>query len=107
SGDVRRGARHARHPVCLHRRLAATGCRLRDVSTARADPAGIHPDAQVASVGGPAMRASVAGRRRGSGIASPLVYRLQRWGVEAACLVLGFVLLVWTVAPIYNMWEIA
>jgi len=49
------------------------------------------------------MSVTTSGRR----IASPLHYRLQRWGVEALCLLLGFILLVWTVAPLYNMWEIA
>src|SRR5271170_4276202 len=50
------------------------------------------------------MSATTAGHRK---ISSPLVYRLQRWGVEAVCLAIGFVLLVWTVAPLYNMFEIA
>ena len=40
-------------------------------------------------------------------IGSPLHYRLQRWGVEAVCLLIGAVLLVWTLAPIYNMFQIA
>ena len=38
---------------------------------------------------------------------SKLHYRLQRYAGEAAALVLGFVLLIWSVAPIYNMWMIA
>ena len=38
---------------------------------------------------------------------SPLVYRLQRFAVEAMCLALGFVLVVWSLTPIYNMWKIA
>jgi multiple sugar transport system permease protein len=50
------------------------------------------------------MSATTAGKRQ---FGSPLHYRLQRWGVEALCLLLGFVLLVWTVLPIYNMWQIA
>jgi multiple sugar transport system permease protein len=45
------------------------------------------------------MSATTAGRR----IGSPLFYRLQRYGVEAACLALGFILVVWSVMPIYNM----
>jgi multiple sugar transport system permease protein len=36
-----------------------------------------------------------------------LHYRLQRYGVEAACLLLGFLLAVWSLTPIYNMWLIA
>jgi multiple sugar transport system permease protein len=40
-------------------------------------------------------------------IASPIVYRLQRWTVELLCMVLGFALLFWSLAPIYNMWNIA
>ena len=36
-----------------------------------------------------------------------LHYRLQRYGVEAACMLLGFVIVVWSLIPIYNMWMIA
>ena len=49
------------------------------------------------------MSATTDGRQ----MRSPLHYRLQRYGVEAACLALGFVLVVWSVTPIYNMWMIA
>ena len=38
---------------------------------------------------------------------SKLHYRLQRYVVEGACLLLGFVLLVWSITPLYNMWLIA
>lgn len=38
---------------------------------------------------------------------SKLHYRLQVYAVEAACLVLGFIILVWSLSPIYNMWLIA
>ncbi len=38
---------------------------------------------------------------------SKLHYRLQRYAIEAACLVLGFVIVVWSITPIYNMWLIA
>ena len=39
---------------------------------------------------------------------SPLYYRLQRYGGarRRAC-ALGFVLVVWSLTPIYNMWMIA
>jgi multiple sugar transport system permease protein len=43
----------------------------------------------------------------GSRLHSRLHYRLQRYGVEAACLLLGFLLVVWSLTPIYNMWLIA
>jgi len=46
-------------------------------------------------------------RTPGRSIASPIVYRLQRWTVELLCVVLGFALLFWSLAPIYNMWNIA
>jgi multiple sugar transport system permease protein len=36
-------------------------------------------------------------------IASPLYYRLHRYAVEAACMLLGFVIVVWSITPIYNM----
>ena len=34
-------------------------------------------------------------------------YRLQRYAVEAACLLFAFVLVIWSITPIYNMWLIA
>jgi multiple sugar transport system permease protein len=46
------------------------------------------------------VSATTAGHRR---IASPLYYRLRRYAVEAASIVLGFVLVIWSVTPIYNM----
>ena len=45
------------------------------------------------------MSATTAGRR----IGSPLSYRLRRYAAEVACMALGFVILVWSVTPIYNM----
>ena len=50
------------------------------------------------------MSATAAGSRQ---IRSKLHYRLLHYAAEAACLVIGFVILVWSVAPIYNMWLIA
>jgi multiple sugar transport system permease protein len=47
--------------------------------------------------------AMATGTRR----ASKLHYRLRRYMVEAGCLALGFVLVVWSVMPIYNMVMIA
>jgi multiple sugar transport system permease protein len=38
---------------------------------------------------------------------SRLHYRLQRYAVEAVCMVLGFAIVVWSITPIYNMWLIA
>ncbi|MBV8614647.1 MAG: carbohydrate ABC transporter permease [Acetobacteraceae bacterium] len=49
------------------------------------------------------MSATVPSRR----VASARRYRIRRYLVEAACLALGFVLLVWSVLPIYNMVMIA
>ncbi len=49
------------------------------------------------------MSATITGRR----IHSRLFYRLQKYAGEAACLALGFVLVVWSITPIYNMWMIA
>ena len=40
-------------------------------------------------------------------IRSPLNYRLQRYGGEAVALVFGFLIVIWSVIPIYNMWVIA
>jgi multiple sugar transport system permease protein len=50
------------------------------------------------------VSAIAASHRR---IASPLHYRLHRYAVEAACMMLGFVLVIWSVMPIYNMFMIA
>jgi multiple sugar transport system permease protein len=50
------------------------------------------------------MSATVADRRT---IRSPLFYRLQRYAIEAVCLLLGLILVIWSVTPIYNMWLIA
>jgi len=49
------------------------------------------------------MSASIVTRR----IRSPMVYRIQRYGVEAASILFGLVLVVWSLTPIYNMWKIA
>jgi multiple sugar transport system permease protein len=38
---------------------------------------------------------------------SKLHYRLQHYAVEAACMVLGLAIFVWSLTPIYNMWLIA
>ena len=40
-------------------------------------------------------------------IGSPLYYRVHRYAVEAACLALGLVLVIWSITPIYNMLMIA
>lgn len=53
------------------------------------------------------MSATTLGRRRSAGLHSGLYYRLRRYLVELLCLALGFVLLIWSIAPIYNMWSIA
>src|SRR6185437_2555748 len=92
----------AGHPLCLHRGTAAAGRGGGDVGAAAADPAGDPVDAEAADVGGSAMSATVAPRRH-----SRLRYRMNRWTVEAASIVLGVVLVVWSVTPIYNMIVIA
>ncbi len=53
------------------------------------------------------MSATALGHRRSAGLHSGLYYRLRRYLVELLCLALGFVLLIWSIAPIYNMWSIA
>jgi multiple sugar transport system permease protein len=50
------------------------------------------------------MSATTASSRR---IRSKGHYRLQNYAVEAACIALGFVIFVWSLTPIYNMWLIA
>ena len=49
------------------------------------------------------MSATTSGSRRHT----RLHYRLQRYAVEAACLVLGLAIVIWSLTPIYNMWLIA
>jgi multiple sugar transport system permease protein len=44
---------------------------------------------------------------RVSGRHGPARYRLQRRGIEAAGVLLGLLLALWSVLPIYNMWKIA
>ena len=52
--------------------------------------------------------AAITTRKRASSrLHTKLHYRLQRYAMEAACMVLGFVLVVWSLTPIYNMWLIA
>jgi multiple sugar transport system permease protein len=46
------------------------------------------------------VSATTAGHRR---IASPLSYRLRRYWTELVCGLVGFVILVWSILPIYNM----
>jgi len=50
------------------------------------------------------MSATTGGSRR---LHSKLHYRLQRYAGETACLLLGLVIFVWSLTPIYNMWLIA
>ena len=52
-------------------------------------------------------RATTVGRRKGSSLHSVLYYKLSRYLVEALCLLLGAAIFLWSLAPIYNMWEIA
>jgi multiple sugar transport system permease protein len=49
----------------------------------------------------------MSGRVAGGRLHSPLHYRVRRYGMEAACLLLGVVLFIWSVTPVYNMWKIA
>ena len=49
------------------------------------------------------MSATTAGRR----LASPRAYRLRRYLMEAVCLAFGFLLLIWSLLPIYNMVSVA
>ena len=49
------------------------------------------------------MSATVSNRR----LHSKLYYRLQRYASEGICLLLGFVIVIWSLTPIYNMWMIA
>jgi multiple sugar transport system permease protein len=50
------------------------------------------------------MSVTTAGPRRRR---SKLFYRMQRYAAEMGCLLIGFVIIVWSFTPIYNMWLIA
>jgi len=51
---------------------------------------------------------AIAGRSPASvRIHSRRHYRLRHHATEAACMFLGFVIVVWSLTPIYNMWMIA
>jgi multiple sugar transport system permease protein len=49
----------------------------------------------------------VSATTSGSRLHTKLHYRLRRYAVEAACIVLGVALVIWSLTPIYNMWLIA
>jgi multiple sugar transport system permease protein len=53
------------------------------------------------------MSATTAGRHVSHRLHSRLHYRLQRYAVEGACMLLGFALVIWSLTPLYNMWLIA
>jgi multiple sugar transport system permease protein len=38
---------------------------------------------------------------------TPLAYRMRRYGGEAGAMLIGVVIFIWSLAPIYNMWVIA
>ena len=112
SGDVHRGAGHTGHPLCIHRGAAAPRCGGGLDRTAGAHSPGLPADAKAPHVGGATMSATTAGGRVRSTtarkqLATPLHYRLQRYLVEAVSLLLGFVLVIWSITPIYNMIMIA
>jgi len=54
-----------------------------------------------------ASSATAATPRVSSRLHGKLHYRLQRYAVEGACMLLGFFIVVWSITPIYNMWLIA
>lgn len=39
--------------------------------------------------------------------ASPMSYRLRRYAGEGGAILLGAIIFLWSIAPIYNMWVIA
>src|SRR6266498_3486797 len=102
--DARAG--DARHPQRLRDRSPAPGRGGRDVGAAAGDPAGDRPDAQAPHRGGAAMSTIAADARLAPSRAltrTRRAVRRRRYLSNAGVLVLSVMLLVWTLAPIYNM----
>ena len=104
ASHVHGSSRHSRHPVCLHHRVAASWRRHRHDRLAGAHTTGLHTDAQAPDERGAVVSVTVAGTRRRQ---SKLHYRLHRYAVEGACMLLGFAIVIWSLTPIYNMVVIA
>src|SRR5262249_7688071 len=96
-------AGHAWHSLCPRLCPAAAGCRRNAVGSAGADPHRATAHAQGPHAGGAVVSLAPS---PGRPVRAP-GYRLRRHLVEAASLVLGAVLLIWSLLPIYNMLLIA
>src|SRR5580765_1553595 len=96
-------ARHARHPLRLRRRPTIARRRGRSVGPPGTDPDCDHPDAHAPDQGGAVV--SVA-RTSGSQVLRRRD-RLRRFLTEGASVILGVALLIWSLAPVYNMLLIA
>src|SRR5437867_11698250 len=105
AGELDARAGDARHPQRLRDRPPAPRRGGRDVGAAAGDPAGDRPDAQAPYRGGAAMSTITADARLSSRALtrahSPV--RRRRYLRNAGTLVLSGVIVVWTLAPIYNM----
>ena len=103
AGGLHGRAGDARLPLRLRHRQAGARRRRGDVGAPGADPDRDRPDAQAADERGAAMSIAAGfppmpARRR---------YRLRRALTEAGSVMLGVVLLIWSLLPVYNMLLIA
>src|SRR5713101_4806279 len=101
--DARAG--DARHPRRLRDRSSAPRRGGRDDGAAVGDPASDRPDAQAPHRGGAAMSTIAAEARLSSRAVSRAhsAVRRRRYLNNAGTLVLSVMLVVWSIAPIYNM----
>src|SRR6266853_3515424 len=101
--DARAG--DARHPRRLRDRSSAPRRGGRDAGAAVGDPASDRPDAQAPHRGGAAISTIAADARLSSRALSRAhsSVRRRRYLNNAGTLVLSVVLVVWSLAPIYNM----
>src|SRR4029077_8163530 len=103
AGNVHRRAGHARHPLRVRSRPARARRSSNVIGPAGADSAGDRADAQ-----GPGNGGSVVSVAPSFGWPARWPrYRMRRILTEAASAVLGVVLLVWSLLPVYNMLLIA
>src|SRR5262249_29833146 len=110
AGDSAPGRGRARTPHAFQPPPPPPRRRRRDVRAAPGDPAGDRPDAQAAHDGGAAMSTLLADAGVASSRAlaeSHRALRRRRWLGQAGVALLSVMLIVWSLAPIYNLVLIA
>src|SRR5262249_22690702 len=103
AGKIDRCAGDARHPLCVRCRRAGARRGRHAVGPADSHPAGDRVDVQGRSQGGSAVNPAASFGLR----ARWPRHRVRRFLIEAGSAVLGMVLLIWSLMPVYNMLLIA